>query len=61
MADILKVDWELTTLEERAASVKKHGPWRCRMPAEKVENHSSPPAIRALFTFSATFSSVWKS
>jgi EAL and modified HD-GYP domain-containing signal transduction protein len=40
MADILKVDLRLTTLEQRAALVKKHGPWRCRMLAEKVENHS---------------------
>jgi c-di-GMP-related signal transduction protein len=38
MADILKVDLKLTTLEQRAALVKKHGPWRCRMLAEKVEN-----------------------
>jgi c-di-GMP-related signal transduction protein len=40
MADILKVDLKLTTVEERAALVKKHGPWRCRMLAEKVENHA---------------------
>ncbi len=40
MADILKVDLKLTTLEQRAALVKKHGPWRCRMLAEKVENHA---------------------
>jgi len=40
MADILKVDLRLTTLEQRAALVKKHGPWRSRMLAEKVENHS---------------------
>jgi EAL and modified HD-GYP domain-containing signal transduction protein len=46
MADILKVDWKLTTLEERAALVKKHGPWRCRMPAEKVENHAEFVAAR---------------
>ncbi|MGA2921517.1 MAG: hypothetical protein ABSE28_10455 [Candidatus Sulfotelmatobacter sp.] len=26
MADIFKVDWKLTTLEERTALVKKHGP-----------------------------------
>ncbi|MGC2819612.1 MAG: HDOD domain-containing protein [Candidatus Sulfotelmatobacter sp.] len=39
MADILKVDLKLTTLAQRAALVKKHGPWRCRMLAEKVENH----------------------
>lgn len=40
MADILKVDLKLTTVEERAALVRKHGPWRCRMLAEKVENHA---------------------
>jgi c-di-GMP-related signal transduction protein len=40
MADILKVDLRLTTLEQRAALVKKQGPWRCRMLAEKVENHA---------------------
>jgi c-di-GMP-related signal transduction protein len=40
IADILKVDLKLTTFEERAALIKKHGPWRCRMLAEKVENHA---------------------
>ena len=40
MADILKVDLKLTTHEQRAALIKKHGPWRCRMLAEKVESHS---------------------
>jgi c-di-GMP-related signal transduction protein len=40
MADILKVDLKLTTIEQRAALIKKHGPWRCRMLAEKVENHA---------------------
>jgi c-di-GMP-related signal transduction protein len=37
MADIIKVDWKLTTTAERAALVKRYGPWRCRMLAEKVE------------------------
>jgi EAL and modified HD-GYP domain-containing signal transduction protein len=46
MADILKVDLKLTTLEQRAALVKKHGPWRCRMLAEKVENHAEFLAAR---------------
>jgi c-di-GMP-related signal transduction protein len=46
MADILKVDLKLTTLEQRAALVKKHGPWRCRMLAEKVENHAEFIAAR---------------
>jgi c-di-GMP-related signal transduction protein len=36
MADIIKVDLQLTTLEQRAALVKLHGR-RCRMLAEKVE------------------------
>lgn len=46
MADILKVDMKLTTLEQRAALVKKHGPWRCRMLAEKVENLAEFVAAR---------------
>jgi EAL and modified HD-GYP domain-containing signal transduction protein len=46
MADILKVDLKLTTLEQRAALVKKHGPWRCRMLAEKVENLAEFEAAR---------------
>jgi c-di-GMP-related signal transduction protein len=37
VADIIKVDVRTTTPEERAALVKRYGPWRCRMLAEKVE------------------------
>jgi EAL and modified HD-GYP domain-containing signal transduction protein len=37
LADIIKVDMKLTTPAERAAMVKKYGPWRSRMLAEKVE------------------------
>ncbi|MBZ5685027.1 MAG: HDOD domain-containing protein [Acidobacteriia bacterium] len=37
MADIIKVDWLLTTQEERERLMKQFGPWRCRMLAEKVE------------------------
>ena len=37
IADILKVDVRTTTPEQRAAMVKRYGPWRCRMLAEKVE------------------------
>jgi c-di-GMP-related signal transduction protein len=40
MADIIKVDIRLTNPEQRAALIKKHGPWRCRMLAEKVEDHA---------------------
>jgi c-di-GMP-related signal transduction protein len=46
MADILKVDLTLTTLEQRAALVKRHGPWRCRMLAEKVETQAEFVAAR---------------
>jgi len=37
IADIIKVDVQSTAPEERAAMIKKYGPWRCRMLAEKVE------------------------
>lgn len=37
MADIIKVELRLTTLDQRAALIKRYGPWRCRMLAEKVE------------------------
>ena len=36
MADIIKVDLQLTTPEEREQLVKQFGRWRCRMLAEKV-------------------------
>ena len=36
-ADIIKVDLRRISLDEAAAMVKRHGPWRCRMLAEKVE------------------------
>lgn len=37
MADIIKVELTLTTEEQRAELVRRHGPWRARMLAEKVE------------------------
>jgi len=37
LADIIKVDMKLTTAAERAVMVKKYGPWRSRLLAEKVE------------------------
>lgn len=40
MADIIKVDWQLTTKEERDQLIQQFGPWRCRMLAEKVETQS---------------------
>ena len=46
MADIIKVDLKLTTVEQRAELVKRYGPWRCRMLAEKVENNEEFTAAR---------------
>ena len=40
LADIIKVEMQLTTEQQRAALVKKFGPWRCRMLAEKVETRA---------------------
>jgi EAL and modified HD-GYP domain-containing signal transduction protein len=37
IADIIKVEMQLTTEEQRTALIKKFGPWRCRMLAEKIE------------------------
>ncbi len=39
-ADIIKVEMRLTTAEERAQLIRRYGPWRCRMLAEKVETHA---------------------
>jgi len=40
MADIIKVEMQLTTEEQRTAMIKRYGPWRCRMLAEKIETHA---------------------
>jgi c-di-GMP-related signal transduction protein len=40
MADIIKVEMQLTTEEQRAALIKRFGPWRCRMLAEKIETRA---------------------
>jgi c-di-GMP-related signal transduction protein len=40
MADIIKVDMKLTTEAQRAAIVKKFGPWRHRLLAEKIESRN---------------------
>jgi len=37
IADIIKVDLRATSAADSAAMVKRYGPWRCRMLAEKVE------------------------
>ena len=39
IADIIKVEMQLTTEEQRSALIKQFGPWRCRMLAEKIETH----------------------
>ena len=47
MADILKVDMRQTSLDQAKELVKKHGPWRCRMLAEKVETREEFTAAKA--------------
>jgi EAL and modified HD-GYP domain-containing signal transduction protein len=37
LADIIKVDFRSTPQDQAGELVKRHGPWRCRMLAEKVE------------------------
>jgi c-di-GMP-related signal transduction protein len=46
LADILKVDIRRTLPEQRAEMVKRYGPWRCRMLAEKVETREEFFAVR---------------
>jgi EAL and modified HD-GYP domain-containing signal transduction protein len=40
MADIIKVEMQLTTAEEQTALIKRFGPRRCRMLAEKIETQA---------------------
>ena len=40
IADIIKVEMQLTTEAQRAQLMKQFGPWRCRMLAEKIETQS---------------------
>ena len=47
IADIIKVDLRRTTHLERAALVKRYGPWRRRMLAEKVETREEFVAARS--------------
>lgn len=46
IADIIKVELKLTTPEQRMALIRRHGPWRCRMLAEKVETREEFEAAR---------------
>ena len=40
IADIIKVEMPLTTEEQRGTLIKRYGPWRCRMLAEKIETQA---------------------
>jgi len=46
-ADILKIDLRQTSMEDAATIVKRYGPWRCRMLAEKVESREEFVAAKA--------------
>lgn len=45
-ADILKIDFKITTPEQRATLVHRYGPWRCRMLIEKVETREEFSATK---------------
>jgi c-di-GMP-related signal transduction protein len=45
-ADIIKVDLRDTSPADAAAMVKRYGPWRCRMLAEKVETREEFDAAK---------------
>ena len=46
LADIIKVDLRATSATDAAAMVKRYGPWRCRMLAEKVETREEFSATK---------------
>jgi EAL and modified HD-GYP domain-containing signal transduction protein len=46
-ADILKVDLQTTTIEDRATLIRRYGPWRCRMLIERVETREHFAEARA--------------
>jgi len=46
LADIIKVDLRATSATDAAAMVKRYGPWRCRMLAEKVETREEFAAAK---------------
>jgi c-di-GMP-related signal transduction protein len=46
LADIIKVDLRATSAADAAAMVKRYGPWRCRMLAEKVETRAEFAAAK---------------
>jgi c-di-GMP-related signal transduction protein len=40
IADIIKVEMPRTTEAQRLDLIRRYGPWRCRMLAEKIETHA---------------------
>ena len=46
MADIIKVEMQLTSDLERGHLIQQFGPWRCRMLAEKVETQADFERVR---------------
>jgi EAL and modified HD-GYP domain-containing signal transduction protein len=48
IADIIKVEMQLTSEPQRAALLKQFGPWRCRMLAEKIETYAEFSRARDL-------------
>lgn len=46
LADIIKIDLRATSPADAAAMVKRYGPWRCRMLAEKVETREEFSATK---------------
>ena len=46
LADIIKVDLRATSAADAAAMVRRYGPWRCRMLAEKVETREEFSATK---------------
>jgi len=46
LADIIKVDLRETSEADAAAMVKRYGPWRCRMLAEKIETREEYVAAK---------------
>jgi len=47
-ADIIKVDCMSSTPDEQKAMIKRYGPWKCRMLAEKVETREEFVAAKNL-------------
>jgi len=47
-ADIIKVEMQLTDEKQRVSLIKRFGPWRCRMLAEKIESYEEFASARDL-------------